>query len=111
MMADEEQYAMLKALAALDNGNDSGISFDVKTNKGNKFQNVKVNIPAWVFAVGAVLGGATALILINEVVKELTGQSLFPQREEGEEAWYEKKGPMGVLPAWATPAGALSTLL
>lgn len=80
-MMDEEMVAVLETLGKLDS-QDSGISFDVKTKKSNTFQNVHVNIPAWALALGTLIGGATTLMLINEVVKGITGEDIWPDMPE-----------------------------
>jgi len=78
---DEKTLAVLKTLGEMDNP-DSGISFDVKTKKSSKIQNVHVTIPSWLLVLGTVLGGASALVLINEILKELTGEGLLPEIPE-----------------------------
>ena len=78
---DKEMLALVEALGKLDS-QDSGISFDVRTLKRNKFQNVHVNIPAWALALGTLIGGASLLMLINETVKALTGEDIWPDIPE-----------------------------
>ena len=82
MPVDPASLAVIEALGKLDT-QDSGLSFDVKVKKSSKIQNVHVAIPAWVFVVAGIVGGASAIVLINEIVKELTGEGFLPELEEG----------------------------
>ena len=80
MPVDENTLAVVKALGSMDT-QDSGVSFDVKLKKSSKIQNLKVNIPAWVWVAATVLGGMSAIVLINEAVKELSGEGFLPEVE------------------------------
>ena len=92
---NETELAAIEALGKMDS-QDSGISFDVKVKKSSKFQNVHVNIPAWVLALSMFVGGTTVLVLINDMLKPITGENYFenifgtitaesPEVEEGTE--------------------------
>ena len=80
-ITDPNNLAVIESLGKMDT-QDSGISFDIKVKKSSKIQNVHVAIPAWVFVVAGIIGGASAIVLINEVVKELTGEGFLPEMPE-----------------------------
>ena len=82
MPVDPASLAAIEALGKMDS-QDSGISFDVKVKKSSKIQNVHVAIPAWVFVVAGIVGGASAIVLINEIVQELTGAGFLPELPGG----------------------------
>ena len=97
------QLEMIKALGAMDN-QDSGISFDVKMKKSAKIQNVHVCIPSWVLVIGTIVGGTSALIIANEIVKELSGEGFLPElglgiteEEKAKMAEGAMKGPLLTL--------------
>ena len=81
MPIDENTLAVVKALGSMDT-QDSGLSFSVKVKKSSKIQDVKCNIPAWVFVAASILGGASAILIINEVVKEIAGEGFLPELPE-----------------------------